>query len=121
VLVYGDFNIHSILAVNGDITGVVDWETSTIGCAEPDLAYIQPHVSQHMKWGIFVDHYSQNGGKEIVMENMPFYLVSQWTQLTTGASQLHAPVYDGDGTQEQVAKRCVRSYWKAVSTLKIGN
>ena len=62
VLVHGDFNIHNVLAENGRITGVLDWECADFGAPEQDLAYIQPHISKHIDWQRFVDHYVRCGG-----------------------------------------------------------
>ncbi|KAM5346063.1 hypothetical protein ACJ41O_009068 [Fusarium nematophilum] len=95
VLVHGDFNLHNILGDNGQVTGVVDWETSTFGSVEHDLAYIKPHVSQHMDWEKFVAHYISHGGRSIKAEDMPFYTAFAWTQLMIGASQLHASMFAG--------------------------
>ncbi|OCK77133.1 kinase-like protein [Lepidopterella palustris CBS 459.81] len=74
VLTHGDFNIHNVLFEDGKLTGVLDWECSDFGAPEQDLAYIQPHVSRHMEWQKFVDHYKASGGQEIDMRFMPFTL-----------------------------------------------
>ena len=98
VLVHGDFNIHNILGDDGRATGVLDWEGAMFGAPEQDLAYIQPHISQHIDWNRFVDHYLKSGGKPINTEAMDFYaavsgmrvmngLCKATTNLQTGASK----------------------------------
>lgn len=95
ILVHGDFNVHNILADGSEVTGVLDWETSMFGAAEHDLAYVKPHVSQHIDWQKFLDHYIASGGRAIRSENMPFYTAFAWTQLMIGANQLHSSIYEG--------------------------
>ncbi|KAJ3546357.1 hypothetical protein NM208_g2044 [Fusarium decemcellulare] len=95
VLVHGDFNLHNILGDGNQVTGVVDWETSMFGSAEHDLAYIKPHVSQHMEWETFLDFYVSQGGTSVKTEDMPFYTAFAWTQLMIGASQLHSSIFAG--------------------------
>lgn len=74
VLTHGDFSVHNILAENGQVTGVLDWECADFGAPEQDLAYIRPHVSKHMDWEIFVAHYCASGGQEVDERNMRFCL-----------------------------------------------
>jgi aminoglycoside phosphotransferase (APT) family kinase protein len=65
VLTHGDFNIHNVLADSNDqVTGVLDWECADFGAPEQDLAYMQSHVSQHMKWDDFIQQYRASGGRE---------------------------------------------------------
>ena len=74
VLVHGDFNIHNVLAQDGRITGVLDWECAMFGAPEQDLAYIQPIVSKHIGWDRFVAHYRASGGPQIEERNLNFYM-----------------------------------------------
>ncbi|NKI16006.1 phosphotransferase family protein [Spongiibacter sp. KMU-166] len=64
VLVHGDFNIHNVLVHEGRISCILDWECAGFGAAEQDLAYIRPHISQHIDWQRFLDHYLEHGGRE---------------------------------------------------------
>ena len=72
VLVHGDFNIHNLLAVDGQITGILDWECSTFGAPEQDLSYVRPIISQHMDWNRFLAHYRASGGPEIHPASLDF-------------------------------------------------
>ncbi|KAF2498281.1 kinase-like protein [Lophium mytilinum] len=74
VLTHGDFNIHNVLFEDVKLTGVLDWECSDFGAPEQDLAYIQPHLSRHMPWEKFLDHYKKSGGQELNMQYMSFTL-----------------------------------------------
>ncbi len=74
VLVHGDFNIHNVLADEGRITGILDWECAMIGAPEQDLAYVKPIISQHIGWDRFIEHYHANGGPEIDHASMNFYM-----------------------------------------------
>lgn len=75
ILVHGDFNIHNILFDNGQLTAVLDWECSGFGAPEQDLAYIKPHISQHIDWDRFINHYLANGGLPVNPAAMGFGFV----------------------------------------------
>ncbi len=75
LLVHGDFNIHNILAEQGRVTGILDWECAGFGAPEQDLAYIRPHISQHIDWNRFVAHYLEQGGQPINEAAMSFGMV----------------------------------------------
>jgi hypothetical protein len=74
VLVHGDFNIHNVLALDGKITGILDWECAMIGAPEQDLAYVKPIISQHIGWDRFLGHYRASGGPAIDEASMNFYM-----------------------------------------------
>lgn len=74
VLVHGDLNIHNVLARDGQITGILDWECAMIGAPEQDLAYVRPILSQHIEWDRFVDHYRTSGGPEVNAAALDFYM-----------------------------------------------
>ncbi|MCY1356864.1 Phosphotransferase enzyme family protein [compost metagenome] len=75
ILIHGDFNIHNILFDEGQLTAVLDWECSGFGAPEQDLAYIKPHISQHVDWDRFINHYQAHGGLEVIPEAMAFGFV----------------------------------------------
>lgn len=74
VLVHGDFNVHNVLAQDGRITGVLDWECSNFGAPEQDLAYVQPIISKHIAWEKFVTHYRACGGPAIDERTFNYYM-----------------------------------------------
>lgn len=73
VLVHGDFGIHNMLSVDDRITAVLDWECSDFGAPEQDLEWIRPHVSEHMSWHKFLEHYHACGGPEVREDVSAFY------------------------------------------------
>lgn len=75
ILVHGDFNIHNILFDNGQLTAVLDWECSGFGAPEQDLAYIKPHIAQHIDWDRFIQHYQAHGGLPVSPAAMGFGFV----------------------------------------------
>lgn len=75
ILVHGDFNIHNILFDNGQLTAVLDWECSGFGAPEQDLAYIKPHIAQHIDWDRFINHYQAHGGLPLNPAAMGFGFV----------------------------------------------
>jgi aminoglycoside phosphotransferase (APT) family kinase protein len=72
VIVHGDFSIHNMLAEDEVVTGILDWECSDFGTPEQDLSYIKPHVSRHIDWRLFLNHYRNSGGPEIDERLMGF-------------------------------------------------
>lgn len=73
VLVHGDFGIHNMLSLDDRITAVLDWECSDFGAPEQDLEWIRPHVSEHMSWHRFLEHYHACGGPEVREDVKAFY------------------------------------------------
>lgn len=74
VLTHGDFSVHNILAENGKITGVLDWESAEFGAPEQDIAYIQPFIAEYVDWDKFLGYYYAAGGQAIKPKNMTFCL-----------------------------------------------
>lgn len=74
VLVHGDFNVHNVLADEGRVTGVLDWECANFGAPEQDLAYVKPIISRHVDWDRFVAHYRACGGPEIDERTFNYYM-----------------------------------------------
>ncbi|WP_298164550.1 phosphotransferase family protein [Novosphingobium sp.] len=72
VLLHGDLNIHNVLAENGQITGILDWECAMIGAPEQDLAYVRPILLQHIEWERFLAHYQACGGRQVNAAAMNF-------------------------------------------------
>jgi aminoglycoside phosphotransferase (APT) family kinase protein len=68
VLVHGDFNIHNMLADEGRITGVLDWECAGFGAPEQDLAYIRPYIDKHIEWDRFLEHYKASDGPPLTLD-----------------------------------------------------
>jgi aminoglycoside phosphotransferase (APT) family kinase protein len=87
VLVHGDFNIHNILLDAEEVTAVLDWECAEFASPEQDLAYIQPHISQHVDWQKFVDHYVASGGQPLNPECMSFGLVYSTIRVHLGGNR----------------------------------
>jgi aminoglycoside phosphotransferase (APT) family kinase protein len=93
ILVHGDFNIHNVLVEEGRIACILDWECAGFGAAEQDLAYIRPHISQHIDWQKFVDHYLAHGGREPREDLMNYGLVyaALRTNLAGNKATLNGP------------------------------
>ncbi len=72
VLVHGDYSIHNVLAKDGRITAIMDWECAGFGCPEQDLAYIRPHIADAIDWDVFVQRYQEHGGKTPNPQAMAF-------------------------------------------------
>ncbi|KAM5350068.1 hypothetical protein ACJ41O_006573 [Fusarium nematophilum] len=71
-LTHGDFSIHNLLQVDGEITGVLDWECADFLSPEQDLAYLQPLLSKTYPWDRFIQHYLAAGGPAVHEEYFPF-------------------------------------------------
>ena len=64
-LVHGDMLSHNLLAADGRITAVLDWESVHAGDPAQDLAYCRHAVKQVLPWAEFIDIYVASGGKPI--------------------------------------------------------
>ena len=95
MLIHGDFNIHNVLAVEGKITGVLDWECAGFGAPEQDLAYIRPHISKHVDWTVFIERYHASGGPALNDDFMQFCLIYSAIRVNLGGNRLAYDVQRG--------------------------
>ncbi|TPX13665.1 uncharacterized protein E0L32_005868 [Thyridium curvatum] len=72
ILSHGDFSIHNLLQVDGNVSGVLDWECAEFLSPEQELAYLQPLLSKSYSWDKFLEHYHEAGGPEIREDHYPF-------------------------------------------------
>lgn len=63
VLLHGDYNVHNILAAEGKMSVVLDWECADFGFPEQDLAWLKSNVESHFEWNRFLAAYWSAGGK----------------------------------------------------------
>ena len=73
-----DVGCHNMLASDGELTGLLDWETTMIGNPTHDLAYAYPLAVQMVPWEEFLAEYAQAGGTIPSPGEFDFYRV--WTQ-----------------------------------------
>ena len=73
VQLHGDFSIHNLLAENGRVTAVLDWEGAMFGAPELDLAFVQSTLSKFIDWDLFVQYYIECGGRPPAPESMKYY------------------------------------------------
>lgn len=74
VLLHGDFSIHNMLADDGRVTAVLDWEGSMFGAPELDLAFVRLTLSKFLDWERFVALYVEYGGSPPREESMNYSL-----------------------------------------------
>lgn len=86
-LIHGDIYIHNVLAHEGRISAVLDWETAMFGAPEQDLAYIQPNVVKHMDWDKFLSIYHEAGGPEIDEASFSFYNAFNAFRISVGGNR----------------------------------
>ena len=73
VLIHSDYGIHNVLARDGRVTAVLDWEAAMFGAPEQDLAWIKPHIARHIDWDRFLAHYVASGGREPDTKSFDYY------------------------------------------------
>ena len=81
VLTHGDYSIHNMLAEDGHVTAILDWEAAGFGAPASDLAYIKPVVEKHMDWQRFVQHYFDCGGRAFDPATLAYYQAFQSMKL----------------------------------------
>lgn len=72
-----DLACHNLLAKDGELTAILDWETVIIGNPAHDLAYAYPQVIQCMPWEEFLIEYENAGGTIPGTAEFDFYRL--WT------------------------------------------
>ena len=61
-ITHRDVGCHNMLGHNGDLSALLDWETSSIGNPVFDLMYARVAVIQMMPWEEFLAEYEKAGG-----------------------------------------------------------
>lgn len=72
-VVHNDMIFHNILAENGEITAVLDWEQCAIGHPGEDLGYCYPVVRASADWSRFMQAYREAGGPEVTQRQIDFF------------------------------------------------
>lgn len=72
-IVHNDMLFHNILAEDGKITGVLDWEQCAIGHPGEDLGYCYPAVIASTDWPSFFDAYRAAGGADIPQRQIHYF------------------------------------------------
>ncbi|MFA5631318.1 MAG: phosphotransferase family protein [Porticoccaceae bacterium] len=98
-IIHGDAGCNNILARNGYLMAILDWETATIGNPAQDLAYVRPAVTQMMEWQEFLSIYEAAGGVLPSQDELDFYEIwrcvfaMHWSLVAR--SYVNAEVSDG--------------------------
>lgn len=72
-IVHNDMIFHNILARDGEITAVLDWEQCAIGHPGEDLGYCYPVVIAVTDWARFMDAYRAAGGADIPQRQIDYF------------------------------------------------
>jgi aminoglycoside phosphotransferase (APT) family kinase protein len=72
-IVHNDMIFHNILAKDGHITAVLDWEQCAIGHPGEDLGYCYPVVIAVLGWDRFMEAYRASGGADIPKRQIQFF------------------------------------------------
>ncbi len=64
VLVHGDVGFHNLLYASDDLSALIDWETSHMGCAAEDLTYALTSLKDAVDRDNFLQWYHEAGGVE---------------------------------------------------------
>lgn len=72
-LIHGDYRTRQILADEGKLVALLDFELSGPGSAAEDLACIKPEAERVMPWDRFVARYEASGGVPIAAETLTYF------------------------------------------------
>ncbi|CAD7341349.1 hypothetical protein FIM10_17490 [Sphingomonadales bacterium 56] len=72
-IVHNDMIFHNILAQDGNITAVLDWEQAAIGHPGEDLGYCYPIVIAAADWESFMAAYRSAGGLDIPQRQIDYF------------------------------------------------
>ncbi|MCG2621320.1 phosphotransferase family protein [Arthrobacter sp. I2-34] len=78
-LLHGDMSLHNVLAHEGRLTALLDWELSHLGDPAEDLAFLRQSLEPAFPWEDFVDRYVTAGGVRPDPAAEHFYTVWQET------------------------------------------
>ncbi|MET0545343.1 MAG: phosphotransferase family protein [Caulobacterales bacterium] len=82
-IVHNDMVFHNILAENGEISAVLDWEQTAIGHPGEDLGYCYPVVSRVMPWQDYMAAYRAAGGADISDREVDYFSLRALVRLTS--------------------------------------
>ncbi|WP_313805964.1 phosphotransferase family protein [Sphingobium sp.] len=72
-IVHNDFMFHNVLAEDGRITAVLDWEQVALGHPAEDLGYVYPVVAMLGGWDRFIAAYQAGGGRAVSRQEVDFF------------------------------------------------
>lgn len=72
-IVHNDFMFHNVLAQDGRITAVLDWEQVALGHPAEDLGYVYPVVALLSGWDRFIAAYQAGGGMAVSRQEVDFF------------------------------------------------
>ena len=72
-IVHCDPGIHNMVARDGRLAALLDWETAVIGNPAQDLTYMRPKVNSMIAWEDFLHEYQVAGGVLPSAGEMDFY------------------------------------------------
>jgi len=87
-IVHNDMMFHNILAQDGRITAILDWEQAAIGHPAEDLGYCYPAVAAIGAWDDFLSAYLAAGGQSLSQQEIDFFALR-------AILRLMVLVYDG--------------------------
>jgi len=87
-IIHRDVGCHNLLAKDGHLTAILDWETALIGDPAQDIAYVWHTARQTMPWEDFLAEYVAAGGHRPDPGQVEFYRV--WRHVWLMSMQLQA-------------------------------
>jgi aminoglycoside phosphotransferase (APT) family kinase protein len=108
-IVHRDIGCHNMLAKDGRLAALLDWETAVIGNPAQDLAYAYHTVVQMMPWEEFLAEYEKAGGKRPRNEEIDYYRV--WRSVWLVGFQLLARSYFLSGATSAMILAYASQYW----------
>jgi aminoglycoside phosphotransferase (APT) family kinase protein len=104
-LVHGDFGPHNLLAVDGTITALLDWEYAKPGDPAQDLGYAQEAISRHLDWSHFIDAYCKADGAEVSAASIQWTGAASWLRNVIGAMVRIASFNEGSRSDVETPGR----------------
>ena len=74
-LVHNDMVFHNILAEDGEVSAILDWEQCALGHPGEDLGYCYPFIAPHTSWDEYVEHYRAAGGAHVSQQEIDFFAI----------------------------------------------
>ena len=94
-LIHRDAAFHNILANEGKVTALLDWEMATFGTAAEDLGYVYASAIQSIPWDSFLDAYQEPSTSIPSREQIDFYRLWADLRITTLVVQVSVAFLGG--------------------------
>jgi thiamine kinase-like enzyme len=111
-LTHGDMGAHNLLARDGHLAGVLDWELARTGDPSEDLAQAKMMLLPDiMPWNDFAKAYIEQGGPKEACDPHAVAYYCIWTYLKHGAINTRLWNYFNEGSRDDAPAASIAGHF----------